>query len=62
MPQGLGFDAQSKRFGAQSAHDELPGPGTYVTRKDSDWITLPGRLKQAKRLSPRTHNIYFGDL
>jgi len=48
-PRGLGFESQSKRFTPGDPKGEvLPGPGTYNTRKDSDWITL-------------THNIYFGD-
>jgi len=46
-PKGLGFESQTRRFGRNTAQ-ELPGPGTYNTRKDSDWIT-------------QTHNIYFGD-
>lgn len=46
-PKGLGFESQTRRFGAKGG-EEMPGPGTYNTRKDSDWIT-------------QTHNIYFGD-
>ncbi|CAJ1354324.1 unnamed protein product [Effrenium voratum] len=46
-PRGLGFESQTKRF-VRGRGEEMPGPGTYTTRKDSDWIT-------------KTHNIYFGD-
>ncbi|CAK9026048.1 unnamed protein product [Durusdinium trenchii] len=45
MPRGLGFESQAKRFGLGDPKGEvLPGPGSYNTRKDSDWITLPAEL------------------